>query len=82
MAGLQALEYRGYDSAGLTLLQDGGSESTRAVGPLKALRERVNGGAPDAAQRHRPHPLGHPRARDRGQLPSPRGRRRAACTWS
>ena len=48
MAGLQALEYRGYDSAGLTLLQDGGSQSTRAVGPLKALRERVNGGAPDA----------------------------------
>ncbi len=48
MAGLQALEYRGYDSAGLTLLQDGGSETTRAVGPLKALRERVNGAAPAA----------------------------------
>ncbi len=48
MAGLQALEYRGYDSAGLTLLQDGGSSSTRAVGPLKALRERVNGAAPGA----------------------------------
>ena len=48
MAGLQALEYRGYDSAGLTLLQDGGSHSTRAVGPLKALRERVNGAAPAA----------------------------------
>ncbi len=42
MAGLQALEYRGYDSAGLTLLQDGASHSTRAVGPLAALRERVN----------------------------------------
>jgi glutamine---fructose-6-phosphate transaminase (isomerizing) len=48
MAGLKALEYRGYDSAGLTLLQDGTSTSTRAVGPLAALRERVNGGAPDA----------------------------------
>jgi len=48
MAGLQALEYRGYDSAGLTLLQDGTSHSTRAVGPLAALRERVNGDAPQA----------------------------------
>jgi glucosamine--fructose-6-phosphate aminotransferase (isomerizing) len=48
MAGLQALEYRGYDSAGLTLLQDGTAASTRAVGPLAALRERVNGAAPDA----------------------------------
>ena len=48
MAGLQALEYRGYDSAGLTLLQDGDSHTTRAVGPLKALRERVNGAAPTA----------------------------------
>ncbi|HYI38347.1 MAG TPA: glutamine--fructose-6-phosphate transaminase (isomerizing), partial [Thermoleophilaceae bacterium] len=48
MAGLQALEYRGYDSAGLTLLQDGGTHTTRAVGPLKALRERVNGAAPSA----------------------------------
>jgi len=43
MAGLQALEYRGYDSAGLTLLQDGGTYSTRAVGPLAALREQVDG---------------------------------------
>ena len=48
LAGLQALEYRGYDSAGLTLLQDGSSHSTRAVGPLNALRERVNGGSPSA----------------------------------
>ena len=48
MAGLQALEYRGYDSAGLTLLRDGSSQSIRAVGPLKALRERVNGSAPAA----------------------------------
>ena len=48
MAGLQALEYRGYDSAGLTLLENGASDTTRAVGPLKALRERVNGAAPAA----------------------------------
>jgi len=48
MAGLQALEYRGYDSAGLTVLQDGGTHTTRAVGPLKALRDRVNGAVPAA----------------------------------
>ncbi|HET8741129.1 MAG TPA: isomerizing glutamine--fructose-6-phosphate transaminase, partial [Gaiella sp.] len=39
--GLQRLEYRGYDSAGIALLEDGGLRYTRAVGNLANLRERA-----------------------------------------
>jgi len=41
IAGLEKLEYRGYDSAGISLLQDGRIESVRAVGNLANLREAV-----------------------------------------
>ena len=43
--GLERLEYRGYDSAGIVLLEDGGLAYTRAVGNLQNLKERagVNG---------------------------------------
>jgi glutamine---fructose-6-phosphate transaminase (isomerizing) len=41
LTGLERLEYRGYDSAGISLLADGRIESVRAVGNLSALRERV-----------------------------------------
>ena len=39
--GLERLEYRGYDSAGIALLEDGGLEYVRAVGPLGNLKERA-----------------------------------------
>jgi len=38
LAGLERLEYRGYDSAGLALLEDGAVRYVRAVGPLERLR--------------------------------------------
>jgi glucosamine--fructose-6-phosphate aminotransferase (isomerizing) len=41
LEGLEKLEYRGYDSAGVSLLKDGRIESTRAVGNLSFLREAV-----------------------------------------
>jgi glucosamine--fructose-6-phosphate aminotransferase (isomerizing) len=41
LAGLQKLEYRGYDSAGISLLDDEGIDSIRAVGNLANLREAV-----------------------------------------
>jgi glucosamine--fructose-6-phosphate aminotransferase (isomerizing) len=41
MRGLERLEYRGYDSAGLSLLADGQVESIRAVGNLSFLRAAV-----------------------------------------
>jgi glutamine---fructose-6-phosphate transaminase (isomerizing) len=46
LAGLEKLEYRGYDSAGISLVHDGEFDSVRAVGNLSALRDAVNGGGP------------------------------------
>src|SRR6516162_9098497 len=39
--GLGKLEYRGYDSAGLSILADGRLESRRTVGRVKSLAENV-----------------------------------------
>ena len=36
--GLQELEYRGYDSAGIAIIEDGGLKHFKAVGKLKNLR--------------------------------------------
>ncbi|MEI7889664.1 MAG: glutamine--fructose-6-phosphate transaminase (isomerizing) [Actinomycetes bacterium] len=41
LAGLERLEYRGYDSAGIAVLQEGGADVVRAVGNLAALREAM-----------------------------------------
>src|SRR6201991_5120743 len=41
LAGLQKLEYRGYDSAGISIQTDGRLDSVRAVGNLSALRTAV-----------------------------------------
>ena len=41
LQGLQRLEYRGYDSAGLALLSEGAVGSVHAVGNLENLREAV-----------------------------------------
>src|SRR5215207_433746 len=55
LAGLEKLEYRGYDSAGISLQSDGRLDCVRAVGNLSALRTAVeeeeagNGGVAIAA---------------------------------
>jgi glutamine---fructose-6-phosphate transaminase (isomerizing) len=41
VAGLEKLEYRGYDSAGISVIDDGGIDSVRAVGNLDNLRAAV-----------------------------------------
>ena len=41
LAGLEKLEYRGYDSAGISLLTDGEVQTVRAVGNLSHLRDAV-----------------------------------------
>jgi glucosamine--fructose-6-phosphate aminotransferase (isomerizing) len=41
LAGLQKLEYRGYDSAGISVQAEGRLSSVRAVGNLSALRAAV-----------------------------------------
>jgi len=42
LSGLQKLEYRGYDSAGISIQSEDGLESVRAVGNLSALRAAVD----------------------------------------
>ena len=39
LQGLERLEYRGYDSAGLALREEGGLDYVRTVGNLQALKE-------------------------------------------
>jgi glucosamine--fructose-6-phosphate aminotransferase (isomerizing) len=41
VAGLEKLEYRGYDSAGVSVIEDGRIDSVRAVGNLSKLRAAV-----------------------------------------
>ena len=50
LAGLEKLEYRGYDSAGVSVLADGEIASVRAVGNLSKLRAAVLRSDGDAAQ--------------------------------
>src|SRR3954467_6873330 len=45
LAGLEKLEYRGYDSAGISIQSEGSLESVRAVGNLSALKAAVAGDA-------------------------------------
>src|SRR5206468_9540207 len=54
--GLQRLEYRGYDSAGLALRENGGLEYVRAVGNLEFLRDVAG---PNGSRSN--HGLGHTR---------------------
>jgi glucosamine--fructose-6-phosphate aminotransferase (isomerizing) len=56
LRGLERLEYRGYDSAGIALRENGGLEYVRAVGNLKNLKEAAgsNGSLSN-------HGLGHTR---------------------
>src|SRR5437868_4154215 len=46
IGGLERLEYRGYDSAGIVLIEGGRLNYTRAVGPLAKLKELTGGGSP------------------------------------
>ena len=72
--GLERLEYRGYDSAGVALQSDGGLWRARAATgtrSLEDLRKVVEDGPERGGGRHRPHPVGHPRPPHRGQRPSP-----------
>jgi len=41
LAGLEKLEYRGYDSAGISIQRDGVLDSTRAVGNLGRLKDAL-----------------------------------------
>ena len=44
LSGLAKLEYRGYDSAGLAVLDDGNIKIAKNKGRLKVLEERIKAG--------------------------------------
>ena len=72
LKGLERLEYRGYDSAGLSLLSGGKIDSVRAVGNLAVLREAVaeqsNGGALATAEREAHTGIAHTRWATHGRV--------------
>ena len=75
LAGLERLEYRGYDSAGISVVTDGRLESVRAVGNLSCLRAafddpetRQAGGALAVASRRATAGIGHTRWATHGRV--------------
>jgi glutamine---fructose-6-phosphate transaminase (isomerizing) len=54
LAGLEQLEYRGYDSAGISILNGDGIDSVKAVGSLKELHAAIGNGGTGATEQTRP----------------------------
>src|SRR4051794_14302350 len=72
LEGLEKLEYRGYDSAGISVLADGHFESVRAVGTLSrprgALADAADEGAVAVATRPATTGIGHTRWATHGRV--------------
>jgi glucosamine--fructose-6-phosphate aminotransferase (isomerizing) len=72
IAGLQKLEYRGYDSAGVSLLERGRIETVRSVGNLANLRSAVErataGGSVAVAEAEATIGLAHTRWATHGRV--------------
>jgi glucosamine--fructose-6-phosphate aminotransferase (isomerizing) len=73
LAGLEKLEYRGYDSAGISMVSNGHVESVRAVGNLAALRHAVEAstggnGSVAVASRTATTGIGHTRWATHGRV--------------
>ena len=79
LQGLERLEYRGYDSAGLALLEADGLHYLRAVGNLQTAEAGIGVARVELDHRPRAHALGHARrGLARQRAPAHRLRRRRA----
>jgi glutamine---fructose-6-phosphate transaminase (isomerizing) len=90
LEGLRKLEYRGYDSAGISVIADGQIEAVRAVGNLDALEQKLTAPATAAPSRSPRRPL-PPVSGTRAGPPMGASARRTriristttiVCTWS
>ena len=63
LSGLERLEYRGYDSAGMVLIDDAGFSTVRAVGNLAELRKAAAGSTSKATSG-----MGHTRWATHGRV--------------
>jgi len=73
IAGLERLQYRGYDSAGISLISDGKVDSVRAVGNLSDLKAAVaehvsNGGGVAVADKPATTGIAHTRWATHGRV--------------
>ena len=76
LGGLERLEYRGYDSAGIALREEDGLDYVRAVGNLQNLKAARRLERLAFAPRARPHALGDARrGQRRERAPADRLRR-------
>ena len=70
IAGLAKLEYRGYDSAGVAVMQGKKIEVRRSVGKLANLQKSLAEKAISGLDRHRPYALGDARQTVRAECAS------------